>query len=120
MSAKDLVISFLTALEARELDKAQSFFAPGAKMTFPSGKVLATIQELVEWSKGRYKFVRKSLHQFDEETHNGVTTVYCRGVLNGEWLDGSPIKDVRFIDRFEFKDGKIIDQQVWNDLAEFR
>ena len=39
-------------------------------------------------------------------------------MLNGESLDGSPISEVRYIDRFVFRDGLIVDQQVWNDLAD--
>ncbi|MSO98948.1 MAG: nuclear transport factor 2 family protein [Rhodospirillaceae bacterium] len=120
MSAQEIVVSFLKTLEARDLPKAQSFLAPGMVMTFPSNKKLRSLEELIAWSKGRYKFLRKTFERFDEFTRDGVTTVYCAGYLNGEWLDGSPVTNIRFLDRFEIKDGKIIDQQVWNDLAEFR
>jgi len=120
MTARDIVVSYLTAMEERDLARAATFMVPGSKMTFPTGKVLDSLDVLVAWSKTRYKFVRKSYRLFDEMTRDGVTTIYCCGVLNGEWLDGTAITDVRFIDRFEIKDGKITDQQVWNDLAEFR
>ncbi|MBL8629121.1 MAG: nuclear transport factor 2 family protein, partial [Rhodospirillaceae bacterium] len=49
-----------------------------------------------------------------------VTTIFVRGYLNGEWLDGTPIANVRYIDRFDIQGGKIIRQDVWNDLAESR
>lgn len=120
MSAQQTVVAFLQALEARDLTKASSFLAPGVTMTFPTEKMFGALDELVAWSKGRYKFVRKSFDSFDELTHGDVTTVYVRGLLNGEWLNGTAITNVRFLDRFDLKDGKIIRQDVWNDLAEFR
>ena len=40
------------------------------------------------------------------------------GSLNGERNDGTPIRNVRFIDRFMIIDGKIEKLFVWNDLAE--
>ncbi|MCC5862905.1 MAG: 4-oxalocrotonate tautomerase [Gammaproteobacteria bacterium] len=39
-------------------------------------------------------------------------------MFSGKALDVSPIDAVRFIDRFEVRDGRLVDQQVWNDLAE--
>jgi hypothetical protein len=120
MSGKDLVVAFLTALEQRDLPKASSFLAPGVIMTFPGNTKFKSLEEVVAWSKGRYKFLRKTFQHFDETTRSNVTTVYCQGVLNGEGLDGKPIANVRFLDRFDIMGGKIVDQEVWNDLAEFK
>jgi hypothetical protein len=117
--SRDLVLAYLNAMEARELEKARSMLAPGFTMTFPSKRQFTDLESLIAWSKGRYRFVRKTYDGFDESSRDGITTVYCFGTLNGEALDGKPIANVRFIDRFEVKGGKIIDQQVWNDLAEF-
>jgi hypothetical protein len=44
--------------------------------------------------------------------------VTCFGNLHGVWLDGTSFKDIRFIDRFTLKNGKITFQEVWNDLGE--
>jgi hypothetical protein len=44
--------------------------------------------------------------------------MYCYGTLYGELLDGTPYSGIRFIDRFTVKDGKLVDQMVWNDMAE--
>lgn len=120
MTPRDLVDKFLRSLEARDLPTAAAFLAPGMVMTFPGNKRMASLQELVAWSKDRYRKVTKTYHRFDEFTAGDVTTIYCSGVLNGEWISGQPLKDIRFIDRFEIKNGLITDQQVWNDLAEFR
>ena len=32
--------------------------------------------------------------------------------------DGTPYSGIRFIDRFTVRDGKLVDQNVWNDMAE--
>jgi hypothetical protein len=58
--------------------------------------------------------------QMSETTLNdgGATIVYCWGTLSGEWLDGAPFSDIRFIDRFVVRNGRLENQKVWNDLAE--
>jgi hypothetical protein len=118
MSAQDVVLAFLKALEARDLPLASSYLASGVVLTFPGEQRFKTLEQLVAWSKGRYKFVGKTFDHFDETTRGDITTVYVRGYLSGEWLDGTKITNVRYIDRFEIKGGKIIQQDVWNDLAE--
>jgi hypothetical protein len=64
--------------------------------------------------------VSKTQIKYDESWQGDTTVVYCRGMLNGVWLDGSEFKDIRFIDRFEVVKGKLQRQDVWNDLSEFR
>ena len=44
--------------------------------------------------------------------------VYCFGTLQGERLDGTPYSGIRFIDRFTVREGRLVDQQVWNDMGE--
>ena len=44
--------------------------------------------------------------------------VYVMGTLQGINRYGVSFSDVRYIDRFVLKDGLIIQQDVWNDLAE--
>jgi hypothetical protein len=36
----------------------------------------------------------------------------------GELPDGTPYSGIRFIDRFTVRDGKLVDQNVWNDMGE--
>ena len=114
---QDLVRAFLDAMEVRDLAKAASMTGPGFTMTFPSGAQFTSLEDLVAWSAGRYRNVRKTYAAFDETRRGELTIVHCHGVLNGEALDGEPIAGVRFIDRFEIRDGRIVDQKVWNDLA---
>jgi hypothetical protein len=51
---------------------------------------------------------------------DGGVNVYVRGTLHGRWRDGSAFDGVRFIDRFEIRDGLIVRQDVWNDAGELR
>ncbi len=116
--ATKIVRAYLDAMEARDLDLARSYLAPGFRMTFPGGVTFRKLEELVEWSRGRYRHVRKVYGPTDEAGSGENPVVYSTGTLEGEWPDGSSFSNIRFIDRFELKDGRIVDQQVWNDLAE--
>ena len=90
-------------------------------MTFPGGVVFRTLEELREWSKPRYRLVRKTYERIDEAVAgpDGVV-VYCFGTLSGEWPDGTSFSGIRFIDRITVAGGKLVDELVWNDLAEVR
>jgi hypothetical protein len=76
------------------------------------------LEELLQWASSRYARVSKVYEQFDQCWRGDSVVVYCFGYLQGQWLDGSEIRNVRFIDRFEVVNGKICRQDVWNDLAE--
>ena len=114
MSAEELVRRYLAAMERRDLAEARSCLAPGFTMVFPGGRRLSSLEELVEFAKARYRSARKTYERFDA----AGDVVYCFGTLSGELLDGSPYGGIRFIDRFTVRDGKLVDQQVWNDMAE--
>ena len=116
-----IVKDYLAAMEARELDKARAMLGDGFTMTFPGTAPMGTLEELIEWSKPRYKFVTKTYDGFDAMQSAGdAAIVYCRGTLQGEYYDDSTFEGIRFIDRFEIEDGKISRQDVWNDMAEVR
>jgi len=112
--AETLVRQYLDAMERRDLAAAKSFLAPGFHMLFPGGQRFDTLEALVEWAKGRYRSARKNYERFD----TAGEVVYCFGTLHGELLDGTPYERVRFIDRFTVRDGRLVDQQVWNDMGE--
>lgn len=127
MQAKQLVQAYLTAMEARDLALAQSMLAPGFSMQFPGPVTFTSFAELIDWAKPRYRFVRKTYERFDETGADAgaahtvsEAVVYCYGTLAGEWPDGGAFGGIRFIDRFTVRGGKLIDQTVWNDLAEVR
>jgi 4-oxalocrotonate tautomerase family enzyme len=114
------VRAYLDAMEARDLDTAQSFLGEGFTMIFPGAAPMKKLQELVDWSRPRYHYVRKTYTAFEVTQAGAAQVVYARGTLQGEWPDGTVFGGVRFIDRFELTDGKITRQEVWNDLGEVR
>lgn len=114
-----LVRQFLAHMEARHLDAAGAMLAEGFTMTFPGNIALRTLQELISWASDRYRSVRKTYERFDTASSDDAgPVVYCYGTLSGEWLDGSPFKGIRFIDRFETEGGMLTRQDVWNDMGE--
>jgi phenylpyruvate tautomerase PptA (4-oxalocrotonate tautomerase family)/limonene-1,2-epoxide hydrolase len=116
-----LVQSFLSAMEARDIDAAQAMLGDGFTMNFPAAPSMDTLQELIDWAKPRYRFVKKTYEGYDAMQSAGdEAIVYCRGTLSGEWPDGEAFEGIRFIDRFEITNGKITRQDVWNDIADIK
>ena len=114
MSPEQTVRSYLDAMERRDLATAKSFLAPGFYMLFPGGKRFDSLEQLVESAKTRYRSAKKKYERYEA----AGDVMYCYGTLYGELLDGIPYSGIRFIDRFTVRDGKLIDQMVWNDMAE--
>ncbi|MBE0487567.1 MAG: nuclear transport factor 2 family protein [Halomonas sp.] len=112
-----LVRTFLDAMEARDLALASSLLADDFTMEFPGSGVMSRLDELLAWARGRYRFVKKRFIDVDCCDKGDHTVVVCHGELYGEWPDGTAFDGVRFIDRFEVRDGKLSRQRVWNDLA---
>ena len=115
--ASAIVKDFLARMQARELEAAQAFLAPGFSMHFPGSGPMHRLDELVQWSRQRYRNVGKVFETYDESWTGEGAVVYCTGTLYGVWLDGTAFEGVRFVDRFEIRDGLIQRQDVWNDLA---
>ena len=111
------VRAYLDAMEARDLAKAETYLGAGFTMQFPGAAPMTTLSQLVEWSKPRYRFVKKTYERFDAGMSAEGPVVYCFGTLHGEWLDGSAFEGIRFIDRFQLEGGLIVRQDVWNDMA---
>ena len=115
-----LVKDYLAAMEARDLAAAQAFLDDEFETVFPGTQPMKSLAEVIDWAKGRYRFVRKTEEVVDAFQNGSISVVYVRGVLFGEWPDGSPFEGIRFIDRFEVREGRIARQDVWNDIAEVR
>lgn len=118
--AQICVRSFLDAMGARDLDAARQWLAPEFAMEFPGPVRFTKLEELIEWSQPRYRQVIKTYERFESVWEMETTTVWCHGTLNGQWPDGRPFEGIRFVDRFTVSHGKLLDQTVWNDLAEHR
>lgn len=117
-SPQQIVRDYLQAMEQRELERAKSYLASGFEMTFPGPVTFSQPEELAAWASDRYQSVAKTYEGFDECAGETETVVYCRGTLQGVWLDGSPFSGIRFIDRFTIAGGLITSQDVWNDMGE--
>jgi len=113
-----LVKGFLRAMEARDLETAEAMMGPGERITFPGGKVFASQGEMVEASRGRYEWVKKTFEQADSFARGDERVVYVMGALYGVNGHGVAFSNVRYIDRFVIREGLIVQQDVWNDLAE--
>ncbi len=117
--AMTVVESFLAAVGRGDTDAASRHLDPGVRMLFPGGKVFSSLGELADASSSRYRHVDK--HEMEYEARlegNGDVVVFVMGSLFGENSFGVPFDHVRFVDRFVVRDGLILDQRVWNDLAE--
>lgn len=111
-----IVRRYLEAAEGRRLDEAEALLAPGAELVFPGGRY-RSVREIAAAAAGRYRWVRKTYDEWDVAVRrDGTAIVISTGTLAGENLHGVPFDGVRYIDRFTVRDGKILGQQVWNDL----
>jgi 4-oxalocrotonate tautomerase family enzyme len=113
-----VVRDYLAAMERRDLAAAKAMLAEGFEMIFPGTAPMRGLDELIAWARDRYKSVGKTYEHFDVAPGPEGVAVYCYGALHGEWLDGRKFEGIRFIDRFTVRDGRIVDQRVWNDLGE--
>jgi hypothetical protein len=107
-------------MEQRDLATAKGFLSDGFEMLFPNASVMTSLDDLIDWAKGRYAQISKSYSGIDAYPGDDCTVVIARGHLSGAWPDGRPFSGIRFIDRFELVDGKIRLQEVWNDLGEVK
>ena len=115
--AGKLVWDFLTLFAELRYEDANGYLAPGARMLFPGGQEFFDCTALPRRASGIYRWVKKRFERIDEFATTEEVIVYNYGTLRGVWLDGQPFDGVRYIDRFVVRDGRITDQQVWNDLC---
>lgn len=111
-------VTFLNTMEKRDLEASQAAIGATFTMVFPGAARYTRLQDLVEGAKGRYKWVAKRVEGVDSTEVPGGAVVWVRGTLYGENVAGVAFEGVRFTDRFELRDGLLVSQDVWNDLAE--
>ena len=114
----ELCLDFLNAQGSRELERAMRMISDDFEMVFPGPVRFTRFEDLMVWAAPRYRAIAKTIDRIDEAPLGEVVAVYVTGTLHGEKPDGTPFEGIRFIDRFEVKAGKILKQDVWNDLAE--
>lgn len=116
--AVQLVERFLRLMEERDLEAAETYMAQDARITFPGGRTFASQREMVAAAGGRYQWVKKQFDHLEAFAQGEAMVVYVLGTLYGLNRFDVPFSGVRFVDRFVLVDGRIVQQDVWNDLAE--
>jgi hypothetical protein len=112
-------LRYLRVMEERDLATARTMLDPDFRMVFPGDKRMTELDALVKNSASRYRFVKKTFDETDSGTdRRGRPVVIISGTLYGEWPDGTPFSGIRYCDRFVLKDGRLLEQHVWNDLGE--
>lgn len=119
-SPKDIVKAFLEAMSRRDFAAMELLMAPSFRMTTTGGVVYSHPKDFAVNSARRQKTAKKTTDTYDEIPTAKGGIVYSIGSMAGQWNDGSEYKGVRYIDRFEIVDGKIVDMNVYSDMAEFR
>ena len=115
----EIVRRYLETSMIPDPDGAATFVAPEFIVTFTGGRDFYHPRGPTAFNAARYKWVKKKMDRFDVAPGNGETVVYSIGTLYGEWPDGTPFKDNRYVDRFVVRNGKIVKMDVWNDSAEW-
>ena len=118
-NAVAIVKAFLVASMIPDAERAATFMHPEVKITFTGRREMVGAADIACFNGERYKWVKKSLGEFDAVAHADCVVVYSNGTLYGEWPDGRAFAGNRYIDRFEVRDGKITHMDVWNDSAEW-
>lgn len=119
-AAVTVVLGYLAALEARDIERAQASLSDAVRIIGPGGAATSAAGVIANSSR-RYQRVGKHIERCDAlAAGNGAVIVYCFGTLHGAWSDGTAFEGIRFIDRFEIRNGCIERQDVWNDAAERR
>jgi len=118
-NAIEIVKVFLKAMDERDIERASSLLASDVKLIYPGTGPLNNLDELINFGRKRYQWIRKNIEGIDSlALPEGDSAVYVMGQLYGVNLSGAEFSGVRFIDRYVIRDGRIVAQEVWNDLAE--
>lgn len=113
------VEAYLAAMEARNLDLALTYVSSDElALTFPGARKFTRIEQILANSGGRYARIGKRITGRSGWVEGDKTRVMITGTLYGAWPDGTEFEDIRFVDIFALKDGRIVRQEVWNDAGE--
>ncbi|WP_127143094.1 nuclear transport factor 2 family protein [Pelagibacterium montanilacus] len=115
----EVVRLYLEASMIPDPEGAARYIADDFVVTFTGGRDYDSPQGPTGFNAARYQWVKKDMRRFDVAKSDTETVVYSIGTLYGAWIDGTPFKDNRYVDRFVVRDGKIVKMDVWNDSAEW-
>ncbi len=118
MTPEETVMAYLSATERRDEAAMRRHAAEPCQFTFPGGRAFSSVDQILANSHRRYRHVAKEVEAVESFKAERGVIVYVRGTLYGAFHDGAEFSGIRFVDRFEVVDGRITDQQVWNDIGE--
>lgn len=116
-SPLEMVREYLDASGERRMEDARRYLDTSAIIIFPQGR-FEDLGEMAEAMKGRYLSIGKTHETWDVFIEESEAVVVTTGTLQGINTHGIAFDGVRFCDRFVIRDGLIVEQHVWNDLAE--
>lgn len=116
-AAVGLVDAYLECCESRDLDAAAQRLGPEPLLVFPGPVRYHSLEAMTARAAERYRWIRKHRDSYAVGEGPSGTVVVSRGRLYGENLYGVPFDDVRYVDVFVVRDGRIHEQHVFNDLA---
>lgn len=96
-NAVAIVKEFLVASMIPDAERAATYMHPEVKITFTGGRAMAGAADIAQFNGARYKWVKKALGEFDAVQHDDYVVIYSNGTLYGEWPDGRPFADNRFL-----------------------
>ena len=120
-AAADVVDRFLRLAMVPDPEGASAYVGPGMRIRFTGGREMSDPSECALFNARRYAWVRKRFERYEVVcgASAGHAVVYALGSLFGAWPDGTPFEGNRYVDRYELRDGKIVEMSVWNDSDEW-
>ncbi len=113
----DVVRSYLAASGERRLEEATRYLASDAVLVFPQGR-FRDLDEMTSAMAGRYRSIGKKHDTWETMASGDDVVVVTTGRLHGVNTRGVAFEGIRFCDRFVVRNHLIVEQHVWNDLAE--
>jgi phenylpyruvate tautomerase PptA (4-oxalocrotonate tautomerase family) len=106
-------------MEARDLDTRAAMLGEGFAMTFPGTGPMTSLAELIDWAKGRYRFVTKTYEAVEAFQPRARRRLHARDA--GRRMAGRHAVRGHPLHRPVRGDGRVLTRQdVWNDMAEVR
>lgn len=118
MQPAGVVAAFLDGLNRRDADTASALMADQAPMVFPGGAVFRDAVAFLKWAQTRYRRATYIYDRIDVVAKGNEAIVYAVGSISGEFNDGEAFSQVRMVDRFDVRGGKIVSKEAWSDMAD--
>ncbi len=114
-----VVTAFAAALNRRDVDAARALMIEPTEMVFPGSTVFHDVEHFFEWTKTRYRRATYNYDRLDTVDGGENSVVYAIGSIEGEMNNGETFSNIRVIDRFEIRNGRIARKEAWSDMADF-